>query len=323
MQQLRVLSGTANPKLAADIADSLGIKLTGTLITRFSDGEIRVQIRDSVRGMYVFVVQPTCPPTSENIIELLIIMDALKRASARRITALIPYYGYARQEKKTKPREPIAARLMADMISVAGATRILLVDLHSQTTQGFFNMPVDHLPCGPLLGQYFHDHGFSHNNTVVVSPDVGGVSRATMLADRLGATLAIIAKRRPEPNECQVIDVIGDVKGKRVVIIDDIVDTAGSLVSGAEALMERGATEIYACASHGVLSGPAIERIQASPIKKLIITDTIPLPPEKQIDKIEVLSMAPVLAECIRRIHNDQSLSTIFDKYWEEGNREG
>lgn len=323
MHHLKVLTGTANPKLAGAIAENLGIELTGTLVTRFSDGEIRVQIRDSVRGMDVFVVQPTCPPTSENIIELLIIMDALKRASARRITALIPYYGYSRQEKKTKPREPIAARLMADMISVAGATRILLVDLHSQTTQGFFNMPVDHMPAGPLLGQYFHDRGFSHNNTVVVSPDVGGVSRATMLADRLGATLAIIAKRRPEPNECQVIDVIGDVAGKRVVIVDDIIDTAGSLVSGAKACIERGATEIYACASHGVLSGPAIQRIQESPIKQVIITDTIPLAPEKQIDKIVVLSMAPVLAECIRRIHNDQSLSTIFDKYWEEGNREG
>ncbi|HEX2949289.1 MAG TPA: ribose-phosphate pyrophosphokinase [Armatimonadota bacterium] len=316
MDNLRILTGTANPSLAQAIADYLGIELTHTLVTHFSDGEIRVQVQESVRGMDVFIVQPTCQPTSENILELLIILDALKRASARRITAVIPYYGYARQEKKTKPREPIAARLMADLITTAGAHRAFLVDVHVQTIQGFFNLPVDHLPAGPLLAEYFRDHGFADGNTVVVSPDVGGVGRATLLGDRLSADLAIIAKRRPEPNESEVINVIGDVKGKRVVIVDDMVDTAGSLVHGAEALKERGAKEIYACATHGVLSGPAIERLQNSPIEKLIITDTIPLAPEKQISKIEVLSVAPMLAEGIRCVHADQSLSTIFDRFW-------
>jgi len=321
MDQLRILTGTANPLLAQAIAEHLGVRLSETLVTRFSDGEIRMQIQESVRGMDVFVVQPTCPPTSESIIELLIILDALKRASARRITAVIPYYGYARQEKKTKPREPIAARLMADLITTAGASRIFLVDVHVQTIQGFFNLPVDHVPAGPLLAEYFRDRGFADGNTVVVSPDVGGVGRATSLGDRLGAELAIIAKRRPEPNECEVIDVIGNVKGKRVVIVDDIVDTAGSLVSGAQALMARGAEEIYACATHGVLSGPAIERLQQSPITKLVITDTIPLAPDRHIDKIEVLSVAPVLAEGIRRVHGDLSLSTIFDKFWVQDTR--
>jgi len=316
MNELRILTGTANPNLAKSIAEFLGVKLTDTLVTRFSDGEIRVQIQESVRGEDVFVVQPTCQPASESLLELLIILDALKRASARRITAVVPYYGYARQEKKTKPREPIVARLIADLISSAGAHRIFLVDVHVQTIQGFFNLPVDHLPVGPLFADYFRDRGFADGNTVVVSPDVGGVGRATMLGDRLGADLAIIAKRRPEPNECEVIDVIGDVDGKRVVLVDDICDTAGSLVHGAEALRDRGAKEIYACAAHGVLSGPAIERLQHSPIEKLIITDTIPQAQEKRIAQIEVLSVAPMLAEGIRRIHADQSLSNIFDKYW-------
>lgn len=321
MVEIRILTGTANPLLAQSIADHLGVKLSETLVTRFSDGEIRVQIQESVRGMDVFVVQPTCPPASENILELLIILDALKRASARRITAVIPYYGYARQEKKTKPREPIAARLMADLITTAGAQRLLFVDLHVQTIQGFFNLPVDHLPAGPLLAEYFYSRGFADGDTVVVSPDVGGVGRATSLGDRLGATLAIIAKRRPEPNECEVIDVIGEVENKRVVIVDDIIDTAGSLVSGVQALTERGAREIYACASHGVLSGPAIERLQNSPLEKLIITDSIPLASEKHIAKIEVLSVAPMLAEAIRRVHSDQSLSTIFEKFWVQDTR--
>jgi ribose-phosphate pyrophosphokinase len=316
MFDLRVLTGTANPALAQAIAEHLGVKLSDTLVSRFADGEIRVQVQESVRGMDVFVVQPTCPPTSENIIELLIILDALKRASARRITAIIPYFGYARQEKKVKPREPIAARLMADVITTAGANRVLLVDVHVQTIQGFFNLPVDHLPAGPLFARYFRDHGFTDGNTVVVSPDVGGVGRASSFADRLGATLAIIAKRRPEPNECEVIDVIGDVQGKRAIMVDDMIDTAGSLVSGANALKERGATEIYACASHGLLSGPAIERIKNSPLKKVIITDTIPLAPERQIPQVEVLSVAPMLGEAIRRIHSELSLSTIFEKFW-------
>ena len=321
MESLRILTGNANPELAQAIADVLGVRVSDTMVTRFSDGEIRVQIKESVRGADVFVVQPTCPPTSENILELLIILDALKRASARRVTAVVPYYGYARQEKKTKPREPIVARLMADLISTAGASRVFLVDVHVQTIQGFFNVPVDHLPASPLLAEYFRERGFGDGNTVVVSPDVGAVGRATSFGDRLGADLAIIAKRRPEPNECEVINVIGDVDGKRAIIVDDMVDTAGSLVSAAQALKLRGATEIYACATHGLLSGPAIERLQNAPIEKLIITDTIPLPAEKRIPKIEVLSVAPMLAEGIRRVHADQSLSTIFDRFWVEDTR--
>ncbi|HOF88490.1 MAG TPA: ribose-phosphate pyrophosphokinase [Armatimonadota bacterium] len=321
MFDLRVLTGTANPKLAQAVADQLGVRLSETLVSRFADGEIRVQVQESVRGMDVFVIQPTCPPTSENIIELLIILDALKRASARRITAIIPYYGYARQEKKVKPREPIAARLMADLIATAGATRVLLVDVHVQTIQGFFNLPVDHLPAGPLFAQYFRERGLGDGNTVVVSPDVGGVGRASSFADRLGATLAIIAKRRPEPNECEIIDVIGDVDGKRAIMVDDMVDTAGSLVSGAKALINRGATAVYACASHGLLSGPAIARLQESPIEKLLITDTIPLADEKRIPRVDVLSVAPMLAEAIRRIHSELSLSTIFEKFWVDDSR--
>lgn len=315
-QELRILSGSANPRLAQAIVEHLGVNPSDILLTRFSDGEIRVQIQESVRGKDVFVVQPTSAPASDTIIELLIILDALKRASARRVTAVIPYFGYARQEKKVKPREPIAARLMADLITTAGADRVLLVDLHVQTIQGFFNLPVDHLPAGPLLASYFYDRGFKDGNTVVVSPDVGGVGRASLLADYLSADLAIIAKRRPEPNQCEVIDVIGDVKGKRAILVDDIVDTAGSLVSGANALKLRGAREIYACATHGVLSGPAIERLQQSSIEKLVITDTIPLTPEKQIEKIEVMSMAPLLAEAIVRIHGESSISSIFDRMW-------
>jgi ribose-phosphate pyrophosphokinase len=321
MQDLRIVTGTANPKLATDIAARMGVSVTDAMVTRFSDGEIRAQIQESVRGTDVFLVQPTCPPTSENIMELLILLDAVKRSSARRCTAVIPYYGYARQEKKTKPREPIAARLMADLISIAGANRVLLVDVHVQTIQGFFGIPVDLLPAGPLLAAYFSEREFDDGNTVVVSPDVGGVGRATVLADRLKATMVVIAKRRPEPNQCEVQEVIGSVDGKRVLMVDDIVDTAGSLTEGARALADRGAKEIYACATHGVLSGPAIKRLNNSPIKKLIITDTIPLAAEKQCEKIHVLSVANVIAEAIRRIHDDQSLSTIYDRYWKQESR--
>ena len=323
MESLRILTGTANPELAKKIAANVGLEITKTTVSRFSDGEIRVQVNETVRGMDVFLVQPTCPPTSENILELLVILDALKRASPRRITAVIPYYGYARQEKKVKPREPIAARLMADLITAAGANRVFCIDLHTQTIQGFFNLPVDHLPAAPLFAEYFHNLGWSGEDTIIVSPDVGGVSRATEFGDRLGCDLAIIAKRRPAPNQSQVIDVIGNVEGKRVILIDDVVDTAGSLTNGAKALLDRGATEIYACASHGVLSGPAIERLEASPIKKLVITDTIPLTDERKSDKIEVLSVAPMIADGIMRIHNDNSLSTIFNELWNEKNKNG
>jgi len=248
-------------------------------------------------------------------------MDALKRASARRIVAVIPYYGYARQEKKTAGREPITAKLVADLLTTAGADRILVVDLHVPSIQGFFNLPVDHLPAGPYLAEYLLQAGYGDRNTVVVSPDVGAVGSAAAFADRLQASLAIIAKRRPEPNKAEIMEVIGDLDGKRAIIVDDMIDTAGSVVTGAEAIRQRGAAQIYACATHAVLSGNAVDRLQNSCIEEVVITDTIPLPPEKERPKIKVLSMAPVLAEAIHRVHDDLSVSNLFDKHWVEDKR--
>ena len=316
--ELRILSGNANRPLSQTIADRVGVPLSNMEVGRFADGEIRVRIEESVRGADVFLVQPTCPPTSENIMELLVILDALKRASARRTTAVIPYYGYARQEKKTRPRDPISAKLVADLISVAGANRILTVDLHVQSIQGFFDIPVDHIPAGPLLAEDLVSRGFTGPDTVVVSPDVGGVGTAKVLADRLSASLAIIAKRRPEPNLVEVIQVIGDLAGKRAVLMDDIIDTAGSIVSAAEMVAERGASEIYAYATHGILSGDAVAGLETAPIKEIVLTDTIPIPPAKRGSKIRVLSIAPIVAEAIKRVHADSSVSTIFDRYWED-----
>jgi len=315
---LRILSGNANPELGHAIAHHLGVPLSKMEVGRFSDGEIWVRIEESVRGADVFLVQPTCPPTSENIMELLVILDALKRASARRTTAVIPYYGYARQEKKLRPREPISAKLIADLISAAGADRLLAVDLHVQSIQGFFDIPVDHLPAGPILAEDLVARSIGGADTVVVSPDVGGVGTAKALADRLSAALAIIAKRRPEVNAVEVIQVIGELGDKRVVLVDDLIDTAGSVVQAAEMVAERGAREIWAYATHAVFSGDAVERLQASPIREIVVTDTIPLPRSKQRDKIRVLSIAPVLAEAIRRVHGNLSVSTLFDRYWEE-----
>jgi ribose-phosphate pyrophosphokinase len=315
---LRILSGNANPELGQAIAHHLGVPLSKMEVGRFSDVEIWVRIEESVRGADVFLVQPTCPPTSENIMELLVILDALKRASARRTTAVIPYYGYARQEKKLRPREPISAKLIADLISAAGADRLLAVDLHVQSIQGFFDIPVDHLPAGPILAEDLIARSIGGADTVVVSPDVGGVGTAKALADRLSAALAIIAKRRPEVNAVEVIQVIGELGDKRVVLVDDLIDTAGSIVQAAEMVGERGAREIWAYATHAVFSGDAVERLQASPIREIVVTDTIPLPRSKQRDKIRVLSIAPVLAEAIRRVHGNLSVSTLFDRYWEE-----
>ena len=318
---LRILSGNANPDLSKAIAAQLGTPLSRMQAGRFSDGEIWVRIEESVRGADVFVVQPTCPPTSENIMELLVILDALKRASARRTTAVIPYYGYARQEKKLKPREPISAKLMADLISVAGANRVLTVDLHVQSIQGFFDVPVDHLPAGPVLAEDLTALSLGGSDTVVVSPDVGGVGGAKTLADRLSAGLAIIAKRRPEANKVEPVEVIGELEGKRVVLLDDIIDTGGSIVQAAEMVAARGAGEIYAYATHPVFSGDAVDRLEASPIKEVVVTDTIPVPASKRREKIRVLSMAPVLGEAIRRVHGNISVSTLFGRYWEEDKR--
>ena len=314
--ELRILSGNANRPLSQAIAHRVGVPLSNMEVGRFADGEIRVRIEESVRGADVFLVQPTCPPTSESIMELFLILDALKRASARRTTAVIPYYGYARQEKKTKPREPISAKLVADLISIAGADRILTVDLHVQSIQGFFNIPVDHIPAGPLLAEDLISRGFTGPGIVVVSPDVGGVGTAKALADRLSASLAIIAKRRPEPNLVEVIQVIGDLAGKRAVLMDDIIDTADSIISAAQMVVEKGASEIYAYATHGILSGDAVARLETAPIKEIVLTDTIPIPPAKRGSKVRLLSVAPIVAEAIKRIHDDSSVSTIFDRYW-------
>jgi len=315
---LRILTGNANPELARAIADQLCVPLTATEVGRFSDGEIWVSIADSVRGADVFVVQPTCPPTSETIMELLIILDALKRASARRITAVVPYYGYARQEKKVKPREPITAKLVADVMTMAGASRVLTMDLHTLSIQGFFNIPVDNLPGGPILARDMEARGLGRDDTVVVSPDVGGVGTAKALADRLSAGLAIIAKRRPGINQVEVLEVIGDLEGKRAILIDDIIDTGSSLVSAAEAVAARGAREVYAYATHPVFSGDAVDRLQKSLIREVVVTDTIPLPKKKRRPKIRTLTVAPVLGEAIRRVHAHLSVSTLFDQYWKE-----
>ncbi len=316
--ELRIFTGNANPALGSKIADELGLPLGRLNLTRFADGEIRAMVEESARGMDVFLVQPTCGPVNDNLMELLILVDAFRRASASRITLVIPYYGYSRQDKKIKPREPVTARLVADMITMAGASRVLAVDLHSAQIQGFFQLPLDHLYAGPLFANYFRDNGLYDSDHVVVSPDTGGVGRARAMAEALNCPLAIIAKRRPEPNKVEVMEIIGDVSGKVCLMVDDIIDTAGSTVTGACALLERGATSVYASATHGVLSGPALERIEESPIRQLIVTDTIPLPAHAaaQAEKLRVVSVAPLLANAIRRIHEDSSVSELFDKFW-------
>ncbi len=315
LSTLRVFSGNSNPRLAADIAANLGVELGKMLVSRFADGEIRVKVEESVRGMDVFIVQPTCCPINEAIMELMIILDAFRRASARRITVVIPYYGYARQDKKVGPREPVTARLIANMITLAGASRVLTLDLHAGQIQGFFDLPVDHLVAAPLIARWVEQNIRPNGPLCVVSPDVGGVARARAFAELLGAPICIIAKRRPEPNKCEVMEIIGDVSGRVCVMIDDIIDTAGSITSGAQAIRARGATAVYACCTHPVLSGDALARLENSVIEKVVITDTIPLPPDYVSTKIEVLSVAPLLAAAIRCIHSDRSVSELFQNF--------
>ncbi len=315
-QEILLFSGNANMELSQRIADYLGRPLGRMICERFSDGEVRVQVLESARGMDVFVVQPTCAPVNDNLMELLVMLDAFRRASARRITAVIPYYGYARQDKKIKPREPITARLVADLITEAGATRVIAVDLHAEQIQGFFDIPVDHLYAGPIIAEYLIKEGFSGQDVVVVSPDVAGVPRARSLAEAIDAlSIAIIAKRRPEPNKVEVMEVIGEVDGRVCVMIDDMIDTAGSVVQGAEALIRRGAKRVIAACTHPVFSGSAIQRLMDSPIERVICTDTIPVPPHKQFEKLVRLSVAPLLGEAISRIHHDESVSELFQNY--------
>ncbi len=306
---LKVFTCNANPKLADEISSYLGIELGKSHVQNFSDGETNITIDESVRGCDVFIVQSTCAPVNDNLMELLIMIDAMRRASARRITAVIPYYGSARQDRKSRGREPITAKLVANLIVKAGADRVLTMDLHAQQIQGFFDIPVDHLMGVPILADYYK--GLNIEDLVVVSPDMGGVTRARSLATRLGVPLAIIDKRRPMPNVSEIMNIIGDINGKNVIMIDDIIDTAGTITNGAAALVERGAKSVYVSCTHPILSGPAYERLQNAPIKEIVTTNTIPT--TKPMDKLTVLSVAPLMGEAILRIHNDASVSEMFN----------
>ena len=309
--ELKLFSGNANRPLAEEIAQHLRMRLGDADVSRFSDGEVYVQINENVRGQDVFVIQPTCPPVNDTLMELLVMMDAFKRASARRITAVLPYYGYGRQDRKVMPRVPITAKLVADLITAAGCHRLLAVDLHAGQIQGFFNIPVDHLfAAPPVIVDYLAKKDLQ--DLVLVSPDAGGVERARAIAKRLNAGLAIIDKRRDGPNVALFMYLIGDVKNKDVVVIDDMIDTAGTLIQAVEAVKREGARRVLACAVHGVLSGPALKRIEESPLEEVIITNSVPLTPGKASPKVHVLSVAPLLAEAIRRIHDEESVSTLF-----------
>ena len=306
---LKVFTCNANPKLAEEIASYLGISLGKSHVQNFSDGETNITIDESVRGCDVFIVQSTCAPVNDHLMELLIMIDAMRRASARRITVVMPYYGYARQDRKSRGREPITAKLVANLIVQAGANRILTMDLHAQQIQGFFDIPLDHLMAMPILADYYR--GLNIEDLVVVSPDMGGVTRARSLAEKLGVPLAIIDKRRPMPNVSEIMNIIGDINGKNVIMIDDIIDTAGTISNGAAALVERGAKSVYVSCTHAILSGSAYERLAKAPIKEIVTTNTIPA--TREFDKLTVLSVAPLMGEAILRIHNDDSVSEMFN----------
>lgn len=309
--RVKVLSGNANPSLSRAICAELGVPLAGAIVKSFSDGEIWVQIEENVRGSDVFVVQPSCTPVERNLMELLLMIDALKRASADRITAVMPYYGYARQDRKDRSRVPISAKVVATMLETAGANRLLALDLHAAQIQGFFNVPVDHLFASPVMIEYFRTTDLSQ--TIVVSPDAGGVERARAFAKRLEVPLAIIDKRRDAPNVAEIMHIIGDVEDRDCLIIDDLIDTAGTLVKGCESLLSKGARSVSACATHAVLSGPAVERITGSGLKEVVFSDSIPLRPEAAAcGKIRVLSVARLLARAIQSIHEETSVSTLF-----------
>ncbi len=310
--EIKIFSGNSNKPLAEAIAKELNLKLSDIEVGHFSDGETSVHIGETVRGRDVFIIQSTSYPVNENLMELLVCIDALRRASAGRITAVIPYFGYARQDRKARPRDPITAKLVADIITSAGADRILTIDLHAAQIQGFFDIPVDHLEGGPIL--YKHFKNLVNEDFVVVSPDVGSVSRARNVAAKLNCPMAIIDKRRPKANQVEIMNIIGDVKGKTCLLVDDMIDTAGTICQGAQALKNNGAQKIYACCTHAVLSGPAIERLQNSAIDKVVTLDTIDQPAEKRIDKLEILSVAKLMARAIENIYMDKKMSEIYDK---------
>ncbi|MFJ5772418.1 ribose-phosphate diphosphokinase [Psychrobacillus sp. NPDC093180] len=311
--KLKIFTLNSNKELAEEIANAVGVPLGKSTVTRFSDGEVQINIEESIRGCDVFIVQSTSAPVNEHIMELLIMLDALKRASARTISVVLPYYGYARQDRKARAREPITAKLVADLLTTAGATRAIVLDLHAPQIQGFFNIPIDHLVAAPILSDYFLGKDIDPAELVIVSPDHGGVTRARKMADRLKAPIAIIDKRRPRPNVAEVMNIVGNVEGKTAILIDDIIDTAGTISIAAQALMESGAKEVYACCTHAVLSGPAIERIDNSVIKELVITNSIQLSEEKTSPKIKELSVAKLLGDAIVRVFEEKSVSTLFD----------
>lgn len=313
-KNIKIFAGNSHPDLAKDIASILGMSVGDSKVSTFSDGEISVDVNETVRGRDVFLVQSTNNPVNDNLMELLIMIDAFKRASAGRITAVIPYYGYARQDRKAKARDPITAKLVADILTAAGADRVLTMDLHAAQIQGYFNIPVDHLLGAPILAKYFIQKGFGEReDVVVVSPDLGSVTRARKFADKLHAPIAIIDKRRPKANVSEIMNIIGDIQDKTVILVDDMIDTAGTITNGANALVKMGAKEVYACCTHAVLSGPAIDRIKESAIKELVMLNTINLTEDKMMDKFKVLSVAPVFAEAIKRIYEDNPVSKLFE----------
>ncbi len=319
-KKVKIFSLSSNVELAQEIADSVGIPLSNCEVLHFADGEINVRINETVRGHHIFVVQPTSAPVNDHLMELLIMCDALKRASAKTINLVIPYYGYSRQDRKAASRQPISAKLVADLLTVAGADRVICMDIHAAQIQGFFDIPVDNFMGLPILANYIMDKHLE--NLVIVSPDHGGTTRAREFAKVLGTTIAIIDKRRPEPNKAEVMNIIGNVEGKTCVLVDDMCDTAGTLTIGAQALKDAGAVEVYAACTHGLLSGPAVERIQNSCLKELIITNTVKLPEEKKIDKIKVLSVGQLLGHGILRILSDEPLSGLFTYSYDKSKRE-
>lgn len=311
--KLKIFSLNSNEPLAREVSEEIGLPLGKCSVNRFSDGEVQINIEESIRGCDVFVIQSTSDPVNENLMELLIMIDALKRASARTINIVNPYYGYARQDRKARSREPITAKLVANLLETAGADRVIAIDLHAPQIQGFFDIPIDHLVAEPILTEYFSQKGLNIEELVIVSPDHGGVTRARRMADRMKAPIAIIDKRRPRPNVAEVMSIVGEVEGKTAILIDDIIDTAGTITVAADALIASGAKEVFACCTHPVLSGPAIDRINNSQIKELVVTNTIELPEEKQSSKVIQLSIAKLLGNTIIRVFEEKSVSTLFD----------